>query len=258
MRKTVIVMAYYDRAFQLNKTLDSLRTSKHNNFSVVVVDDCSPEDYNIPKNLNYEVEIIKLKNKTWTNCAPVYNFGFHRALQMGAEVILIQSAECFHVGDILSHSHNNVSDVNYVAYGCFSLDRYTTFNSRNIEPLALKTKTRVNSDSKLGQNGWWNHSTIFPLPQYWCAGLTRNNLIKINGIDERFAMGHAFEDGWFVKQVENMGLRIDIVNQPFVAHQWHERNVPEDPSYYNRNKELYLRLMQTKEFRSEHSITPDL
>lgn len=111
----------------------------------------------------------------------------------------------------------------------------------------------------MGQNGWWNHSRYFYHPQYWCAAITTDNLIKVNGIDERFADGYAIEDGWFIDQVERAGMKIEIIDYPFVVHQWHDRVYPRNcMRLVEKNKLLWDRLKATNEYRSVHHITPDL
>lgn len=268
MKKICIVMPYYDRQFQLTKTLNTIAESKHNNFSVVMVDDNSPQDFVLPK-LPYEVDIIKLTKKTWTNVSPVYNYGFLRALEKKPDIIFIQSPECYHVGDVLTHADRHTKDDNYIAYGCFQIDKETTFAEHDIMRLSTKNAFKVDGDNKgQGVNAWWNHSVYSPIPQYWGAALSVNTLKKVNGIDERFAYGHAFEDGWFLYQLGNMGIKIEIVDYPFVVHQWHSRiwanrnavkaKQKNDTAFVDRNKELYLALRETKEYRSQHFITPDL
>ncbi len=67
--KIVIVMTYYERQFQLNKTLLSLLNSEHKDFEVVIVDDASPSDILLSK-LPYSATVIKIKDKKWTNPEP--------------------------------------------------------------------------------------------------------------------------------------------------------------------------------------------
>ena len=263
MRKLCIVMPYYDRQYQLDKTLDSLMLSKHTNFSVIIVDDNSPQDIVLPS-VPFDVEVIKLTSKTWTNVSPVYNMGFNKAKEHGAEVVIIQSSECYHVGDVLLHAEDNIKTGNYIAYGCFQIDKDTTFSNHDIMRLSKQNAFKVDGDNKgKGVNAWWNHSVYSPLPQYWGAAISMSLLKEINGIDERFAYGHAYEDGWFLYQLKNIGANIESVDYPFVVHQWHSRQwvnvlARKDKDILERNKELYLQLIETKEYRSQHFITPDL
>lgn len=263
MRKLCVVMPYYDRQYQLNKTLESLAKSKHDNFSVIIVDDNSPNDVVLP-DVPFPVKVIKLTNKTWTNVSPVYNMGFHAAKHMGAQVVVIQSSECYHVGDVLLDAEKNTGSGNYIAYGCFQIDKDTTFSEHDILKLSKQNAFKVDGDNKgKGVNAWWNHSVYSPLPQYWCASISMSLLREINGIDERFAYGHAYEDGWFLYQLKNIGANIEIRDYPFVVHQWHSRQwvnvlARKDKGILDRNRDLYLQLIETKEYKSKHFITKDL
>jgi len=259
MARIVVCMPYYDRQYQLNKTLATMAQSKHTDFSVVIVDDCSPKDIVLP-DLPFKVEVIKLWKKNWTNCAPVHNIAFNKALEYKPDIIIIQSPECYHVGDILEYADKNITDENYIAFGCYQINKEVTFSNHDINEVVKRYWRKVDGDPKgEGYNGWWNHPEVYPLPQYWCCAISANNLIKMNGIDERFAAGYAYEDGHFIEQIKKMGLRIDIVGDLFVVHQWHNREYPRDTMILvERNRKLYLYLMGLKDYRSYHYITPDL
>jgi len=251
-------MPYYDRQLLLEKTLATMTQSAHDDFSLVIVDDCSPIDIRLP-NVPFQVEVIKLHKRQWTNCGPVYNIGFNAALLKNPDIIIIQSPECYHVGDVISHVNDNIAEDNYIAYACFRLDKETTLREHDIMEVS-KTDVRATRDpGGMGENSWYNHSVYFPQPQYWCAAITVKNLVKINGIDERFAHGYAIEDSWFMDQVRRAGMRIDIVDYPFVVHQWHNRIYPKNTlQMVKDNTALWERLLKTDEYKSIHHITPNL
>jgi glycosyltransferase involved in cell wall biosynthesis len=255
-----IVMSYYKRQKLLEKTLFSMLESKYRNFNVIIVDDGSPEDIILPP-LPFDVTIIKLSGKTWTNCAPVYNVGFEYALKKNPDVIIIQSPECYHVGDVISYS-SNIKDDSYITFGCFRLDKETTDIKYNINKIIEDNSIRLpdGSAGSLGQNGWWNHPVYSPIMLYWCAAIKAQNLIKLNGIDERFSYGYACEDSYFVDQVRNLGLNIEITETPFVVHQWHEQTwiTKNNEELLKKNTELWQGLANDNNFRAVHLLTPDL
>lgn len=258
---TTVVMAYFNRQYQLDKTLRSIAKSAYKDFNVIIVDDGSSDKPIVPE-LSYEVEVIRLEDKTWTNCSVVYNYGFNHALKKNPDIIIIQSAECYHVGDVLSYA-SNVKEGSYIAFGCFQIDRDTTLQEHDIMKLIKENDFRVSTDNDgQGQNAWWNHPVHTRCPQHWGAAITSKDLIKLNGFDERFAFGYAYEDGYFVHQVEMLGLDIEITDMPFVVHQWHLHENPTEPFdkvlLSEINKKIYDELMQGTEFRAEHKITPDL
>lgn len=259
MAKIVIVMPYFDRQYQLNKTLSTIATSKHDDFRVVIVDDNSPNDIVLPE-VGFPIEIMKIKGKNWTNCAPVWNYGFNRALSFNPDIIILQSAECYHVGDILTHAECDVTAGNYLAYGCFRIDKETTYKEHDIMELSTTHNFAVGAvEGNIGECAWWNHPIYNRVPQYWCTAISAGNMIMLNGVDERFAYGYAYEDGYFQHQVENLRLEIEITDYPFVVHQWHDHIYPEKlVGKVNPNVKIYEELMKDNNYKAQHLITPDL
>jgi glycosyltransferase involved in cell wall biosynthesis len=265
MAKISIVLTYHNRQKLLEKTLLSFAESEHKDFNVVIVDDCSPEDIVLPK-LPYQVSILKLQNKTWLNVAPVFNMGFNYALLENPDIIIFQSAECYHVGDIISYASKITND-DYISFGCFQIDKNATLNGHDINSLVKDIKHNVQGFNRdVGQNCWWNHPVHAREGLYWCAAITAQNLKKLNGIDERFSYGYAHEDSYFLYQVESLGLKIEITANPFVVHQWHPAMwLPgEGDELIKKNIEILdegryrLRDRNEKSYRSKHIITQDL
>ena len=259
-KKISIVMAYHERQAQLDKTLYSLVASKYKNFDVIIIDDCSKEKIKCP-DLPFDITILELDTKQGTNCGPIFNRGFQYAIDNNADIIIIQSPECYHVGDVISCA-SKITDDSYMAFGCFQLDKETTIKAHEINKLVKEHPYMVSFDGGsqlLGQNAWWNHSVYFPNPLYWCAAITTKNLIKLNGIDERFAFGYAHEDGYFVVQIKRLGLKIEIIDNPFVVHQWHTHILVDNKmELVKRNWDLYEKLLNDENYKSEHKYTPDL
>jgi len=246
MSKICIVATYFDRQFQLNKTLASISKSSHKDFEVIIVDDCSPEKIVIP-NLPFNVTIIRLENKTWTNSANVYNIGFIEALKSDPDIIIIQNAECAHHGDIINHCETITND-NYIAFSCYSL-------GKGEEPGNIINDRCALGD---GDSAWYNHPLYRPLAYHFCSAITKDNLIKLNGFDERFCSGIAYEDNYFVHQIKNLGLRIDIPTEPMVFHQYHYDGMTRDLELVKKNAELWNELKNDNNYRAVHKLTPDL
>lgn len=238
-----IVLTYYQRQELLNKTLESFRQYNPDDFRVIIVDDNSPDNIILP-DVPFETIILKLKNKTWFNTASVYNEGFR--LAMDSEIIIIQNAECLHNGDILSVART-VTNENYLAFGCYSLGQGETPEVRNNRVVEFT-----------GDSGWYNHSVYRPHAFHFCTAITKENLRKLNGFDERLCQGVAFEDNAFVHQVKNLGLRIDFVDDPFVFHQWHYGGVNVPFELVQHNQDIWLQIEQETTYRAIHVLTPDL
>lgn len=265
MPKISIVLTYHNRQKLLEKSLHSFAESEYKDFNVVIVDDCSPKDIKLPK-LPYQVDILKLENKTWLNVAPVFNIGFKYALLANPDIIIFQSAECYHVGDVISYAAR-ITDKDYISFGCFQIDKQSTLNGHDINALVKDFKPNQQGASRdIGQNCWWNHPIYAREGLYWCAAITAKNLIKLNGIDERFSYGYAHEDSYFLYQIEALGLVIEITSSPFVVHQWHPAmwSPGKGDELTKKNIELLdegryrLHDCGGKSYRSKHIITPDL
>lgn len=249
--KIVIVMTYFERQFQLTKTLESLKSSHHRNFEVVVVDDGSSVDivHNITE---YPVTVLKTQDKKWLNPDPAYNTGLYYAMRLKPDIIMVQNAECYHVGDVISYAER-VTDETYITFGCFSLDKKTTFKEHNIIELLQKYTNRARNDGELA---WYNHPIYRPCAYDFCMAITANNMKKLNGFDERFSAGWAYGDNYLLARVKMLGLRIEITESPLVVHQWHYTNSSRPDS--TSNLRLYEKLVQERKYRAEHIYTENL
>lgn len=246
--KVTIVMTYYDREKVLLNTLSTFDRYDPDTFDVVIVDDDSPKDISLPQ-YPFKVKIIKLKNKTWYNSGNVFNVGFHEALKTNPEIIIIQNAECYHWGDILTYARENLTDKNYIAFGAYSL-------AENEQPCNEIIKPRTAQFN--GDSGWYNHPVHRPYALHFCSAITTGNLRKINGFDERLSAGIAFDDNVLVHQIKNLGLEIIITERPMVFHQWHYNQGTHNQELVERNQKIWLEIEQSKEYRAIHIITPDL
>lgn len=243
----IIVMTYYDRQFQLEKTLKSISNAK-----VIIVDDSSPEDIVLPK-LNYPVEIIKTSGKNWTNPEPAYNIGLKRALDF-KEDIIIQNAECYHVGDVVGYAERNISWDNYITFSCFSLDKENTLKEHNVHELLNSEGAKYKSHLS-----WYNHPVYRPCAFEFCAAISRENIINLNGYDERFSQGIGCGDDYLLHRVRQLGLRVEIPVNPFVVHQWHEDSqCPKNARQLRLKNKALLKELKTSEYRAKHIYTPDL
>jgi len=244
-----IVMAYYQRKAQLLNTLKSFLKYDPKEFNVVVVDDASPECLSL-SGYPFEVKILRVSNKTWFNPAPAFNMGFSYALIKNPDIIIIQNAECYHEGDILSYAKGNLTDENYISFGCYSISQ-----NSNLPPQVMNPK----GISFNGEDAWYNHPVHRAVAYHFCSAITTKNLIKINGFDERFSYGIACEDNYFLYQIRLLGLKIEILAEPFVIHQWHpEVSHGNNASLWEKNTILLNQLMNENNYRAEHIFTLDL
>lgn len=251
--KISIVLTYYQRIRQLLNTLESFKQYNPDDFNVIIVDDDSPDDIKLDS-YPYDIVILKMPNKESArriNPGPAYNTGFKEAIERGADAIIIQNAECYHVGDIIGAVQKNISDKKYLAFGCYALSK-----DQDIDFKALNMRTATHN----GDSAWYNHSVYRPEALHFCTAITVHDLKKLNGFDERLAFGIGFDDNYFIWQVKALGLRIQFIDNPFVLHQYHYdvRSSPHVEELYAANSNINTKLMKLLDYRAKHLLTPDL
>jgi len=250
MAELSVVLTYYQREKQLLKTLESFRQYDPSLFTVVIVDDNSPDDIQLPA-MPYEVAILKVRDKHWINSGVTYNIGFHYVLKQNPRTVIIQNAECYHAGDIIGYTKKHLSDKNYLSFACYSLAE-----GQDTDLKILNNKAAHGN----GDSAWYNHSVHRPEAFHFCSAITAENLKRINGFDERFAFGIGFDDNYFIWQVKTSGLKVEFIDDPFVVHQYHYdvRSSPHVESLYMNNSHKYEQLKKLLDYRAKHTLTPDL
>jgi GT2 family glycosyltransferase len=212
--KISIVMTYYNRRSQLLKTLESI--CYFGNPEIIIVDDGSTE--RIDDIAGIKLIRIELKDKWWKNTCIPYNIGFSYAK---GDIIIIQNPECIHVGNILKYCKKLTSG-NLISFGAYSLDYHLTY--KKYDYLWLKgIIANEPQQCQEAHHGWYNHSIYRPVGYHFCNVITRKDLDRIGGFDERYAPGIAYEDNEFLTRIKRAGIKVSIIDDPFVIHQKHER-----------------------------------
>ena len=241
-----ILLTYLNRPESLQWTLNSFLQYNPKDFEVVIIDDNSKEPIKLPE-LPYKVRVIRFTDEPWVHIYTcLLNMGFFYAMDEDPDIIIMQHSECYHVGDILSTA-KMITDNQYISFGCYSLGKDETPGNYEILDRPCTND---------GQRSWYNHPTIRPVGYNFCSAITAKNLIKLNGFDERFMHGCAFEDNYFLHQIAMLGLKVKITADPFVLHQYHP--VMWDPEKWPINQLVFETLSQSREFRAKHLLTPDL
>lgn len=230
--KISIVTSYYNRRAQFINTLNTIKKSKQiDNVELIVVDDCSNDEHRIEDLTNEYLflKVIRLESKDrwYTNpCVP-----FNKAIKEATgDVIVLQNPECLHVGDILNDIINKINDEVYLTYGVYSLDETTTsylydlpYDNEHIFGMIKSQIMPMNNVNYVheGHACWYNHSIYRPAAYHFVAAITKNNMDKLNGFDERYSNGIGFDDDEFLYRIKLLGLDIQIIDEPFAIHQWH-------------------------------------
>lgn len=259
--KVVVVMTYFNRLFQLERTLKSIYKTKHKNFEIVIVDDKSDDIVDFsqfgPNIHTYRVG----DEKWWTNPVIAYNLGIHTALPLRPDVIILQNAECYHYGDVIKYAAENITGENYIAFSALAIDMKTTFAGisdakiRELLPVEYAYPENPHAEGI----GWYNHPVLIPRAYDFCAAVSIGNMMKLNGYDERFAKYIAYGDNDLILRVRRLGLDVQIPETPFVVHQWHDHSHINIEDVGDMGLSLYQRI-EAKEsgYRAVHTNTRDL
>lgn len=227
--KVSIVMPYYNRINQLYLTLRTLEHwCKNLDVEVVIVDDasdqvCSPAPIIGKFDLNINLIEIKKEDKKWINPCHCFNIGFKEAK---GEIIIIQSPETFHLGQVIGKAIATVTPDNYVLFPCKSIKSDWTerlWNFRDVPDCISKIEGVIKPILNAG-GAWYHHPTRNPTCYHFLSAINRNTLLEVlGGFDERYAKGFAFDDNEFLERIKRSPLEIVQVssNDTVGVHQWH-------------------------------------
>jgi glycosyltransferase involved in cell wall biosynthesis len=242
-------MTYYDRQFQLDKTLKSISESKLRNFEVIIVDDGSPVSVDV-KSQNFPVTILTRTASKWKCSSAAYNTGIYYAMLQKPDVIIIQNAECYHVGDVIKRA-SEIKGNEYLTFGCYSIDRETTFRKLESDMLILNN-VGASSD---GQNAWYNHPRYRPVYYHFCSVISANNMKLLNGFEERLMEGIGFEDDNFLSRVRMLNLDVKIIENPLVVHQWHYSQTCENKAeLVEKNRSIHKEILKERNYKATNSL----
>jgi len=251
MKKISIVMGYYNRKNLLLKTLESISVfTEYPNFEVVIVDDASKESErleDIVDDFDFDILLHRISPETKTHINPciAYNKAFSLA---SGEVIIIQNPECFHFGDVISRA-SKIKDGEYLSPHCYSLDKETTdkiktFSFQKGQELPIVLNQRAITFD--GDSGYYVHKQFRPDAMHFCTAITKSDLDKLGGFDERFANGYAFDDREFYDRILRLGLNIIHVDIPMVFHQNHYNKLSKNHISEPSNSHLYFQVTSTE------------
>lgn len=219
-----IVMTCHNRRVQLINTLNSIAYFRGDtDIEVILVDDTDREEERIedlPERYNFPVHLIRVDNKDWVCSCVAYNMGFDK---ISGTTVIIQNAECMWMGNILKYVKDNSRSGLYITFGAYSPDRpYGEINFKAYKDRLYKDVVTSEYTFPRGRRGWFNHSRFRPAKFHFCSAISRSDLERLNGFDERYADGFAHDDAEILVRIDNAGIESVIVDEPFVIHQWHE------------------------------------
>lgn len=269
MEKIAILMTYFDRPEQITKTFESILKTSHQLCNVYVVDDASPTPLKNAVDLdlyrkNFSITVLEISpaEKTWLCPVIAYNMGLIEILKTASNKIIIQNAECRHIGDVIGYVNEHLTNDNYLNFGCISLNKTDSESLYEKSILELATNSHEGATSD-GSTAWYNHPVHRPVGYDFCGALTRSNIIKLNGYDERFAAFNGYGDNDLKLRIDRLKLdfRITAIPEPIVAHQWHQSNAQHKASSEIAGKAGALfqsiKEHETGNYKAVHTVTKD-
>ena len=254
--KVSIVCVHNNKKKQLLTTLRSIENSKYKNVEVIIVDDNSKETERLEDIVNDFPFIIKLKrmdtiDKVYTNKCIPYNAGFDL---VSGKIVIIQNCEVCHINDVISYVVNNIKDNDYISFPCaaspnFEANAYiknivyhNNNNSQEHLKNILKFKPRNNNIM------WYNHQTINPSYNIYCAATFTKNIYKIRGFSTIYKDDHNYNDYDFI-----LKLWYDIKLNLIIPNEYNSLVIYQYPQYSNllqtdkgKNKQIYERIEKKK------------
>jgi hypothetical protein len=266
-----IVCTYHNRKSQFITTLNTIKfqidSGDLEDVEVVCVNHNSDEENNIddlPKDFNF-LKVINLNTDTKNPCIP-YNVGFSNAV---GDKIIIQNAECCHIGNIIQKTSESLEEDNYLSFACFSADLMTSnliksiitsCNERSVEAIKNKVYSLPQTGPGFLSNSWYNHSRFSPRNLHFTTAITKNNLDKLKGFDERYAIGMDYDDDDFIMRVNRLNVEIVNIDDPFSVHLYHSssyNNFVIDGKTYSPNDLRMINLNVFNKAKSESLVTAE-
>lgn len=239
-----IVMAYHSRAFQFMNTLDSyVKYYDPSTIELCVVEDHpSTGDPMCERILSrypfrYKYEVVDRRNSKWRNPAPLYN----RAARLAShEVIALTNPENLHMGPVLNHAMGSIRDGVYLVYACAMIN----FVPGTLEECEQRWN-REGSFDRVGPSAtqWYIHSIHYHRYLHFMSVIMRSDYWKAGGFDEEYEDGYCYEDDDFVERLKSIGMSLEIIDDPFVVHQFHDRRshsvIVDGTNGLDRNMKLF-------------------
>lgn len=196
-----IVMTARNRAPLLGVTLETIARQGGFGFAEVIVVEDGRDDGETERLCRFYGARYFLRrnrpNVPYSNPAVPINIGLRQAQ---GEIVILQNAECRHVGNVISAlaaPHRSAPNLAVFA--------------------AVSSLTPEGA-----HDHWYVHPTLDagPRPFFFCGSMRRENFIRLEGMDESFK-GYGWEDDFFAFQIKRAGIDFRFLGDAVVEHQWH-------------------------------------
>lgn len=209
-----IVMGYYNRKNQLIFTLDTInRQYKNFNFDIeiIIVDDGSNnleklDDVIYKYPFKIKLIVIQKEDKKWINPVISYNVGIKNC---SGDIIIFQNPEVCHIGNIIQHVLQNITDEIYLVYSVLSLPGFEINEKLKNDYMNMEPQKLIKKYCSFGYV-WYIHPKYHNRRYHFLSAMTRKTLEKIGGFDPDFYDGYCYDDDDFRNRIEKVVKSITI------------------------------------------------
>jgi glycosyltransferase involved in cell wall biosynthesis len=200
--KVSVVITTINRSAQLRVTLDTIAKQNFTDFEVVIVDDGTDTEtpalckelWSFP--LRY-FRLDRMRSVEYHNQSVVANFGVRQAF---GKIIVLQCAECKHVGNVLAELTAQVTPDNVVLCRADHLNQDGTINPEKTEYMNIVREKQA---------------------LFFCGAIYKSWFEKLRGFDERYERFYGADDIDFSDRLLFSGAKFEYLTSSFVQHQWH-------------------------------------
>lgn len=236
-----IVMPYKNRRVQLIRTLHTINNSVEKDLEIIIVDDASVKAekvLDLVDMFDMDIKVIEVtkEQRTWNSCSIPFNMGFKAAR---GNIILMQSPECLHVGDVLAYTKAHINKGRYICFACYAISEKNMKHFERIDFLKEKanrlprrlikacgTMPLIERSRRWMGNIWYCHPKHRSWAPHFTSAMMRKVLLEeFGGFDERYKDGFDYEDTEFYHRIKKSNVEIIVpepTEAPFVIHQFHK------------------------------------
>jgi|GEM_PF-527033 glycosyltransferase involved in cell wall biosynthesis len=202
MPKVSVVITTINRSAQLRKTFESFVSQTFTDYEVVVVDDGTDTETPAlcaetwPFPIRY-FRLDRIRVKGVRGCCTSANYGVRQAL---AKIVILQNAECKHVGNVLEQLASRVTPENVVLCRADHLNPDGTVNPAKTDYMNIVRE----------------HQALF-----FCGAIYKSWFEKLRGFDENYDSFYGADDIDFSDRLLYSGAKFEYLTSAYVQHQWH-------------------------------------
>jgi len=251
--KYSIILPYCKRKNYLYNTLISFKHHyNRNDYEVVIIEDYKNYE-DTEEHIALHHLIAKFRgsiNISWFysilkdcyNPAPLFNLGAQLAV---GKFFVISNPECFHSVDILSglDEEFDVDENCYVICACEEV----------INPEGKIIRFENFKDFNFVHRIWFQHSKHNNRGFHFCSAISKDKYHQIDGFDDKFALGAAYDDNDFRDNVIYHHIPIKLRDDLVACHMRHGSDIyiPNIKELVEINKRYYFDKLNKRNIKLE-------